>query len=413
MLEIRPARLEEMGEFARIASTSLALDAASFATLLPDWTLCAFEDGRLATTYGAWPLTMRFNGRGVSIAGITCVSTNPVYRRRGYLRRIMEIDFARLEAAKLQPLAVLYASQAAIYQRFGYGIVSTHYRYRVEPRYLQFARREEAPGSLREASKEDEFGLLVDLYRRFREQRTGYVHRGRPMWEQNALGKPPPGHVKTVLVYEEDGEPQGYVIYTTGLGRFDGPGPGQVLSISDLVWLTPAAYRSFWERFARFDLVHDVVWNSAPQDDPLPHLLLEPRMLHATAHDGLLARIIDVAGALTARPYPEETLLRFELVDEMAPWNGGRWQIETGEESEVTSLTRAGSPGKSVRGARTFTSAPDLTLDVNTLAMLVFGQISASEAASMGRVDVHDAKALSRWDNALRTKHRPFCADQF
>ena len=103
----------------------------------------------------------------------------------------METDFRRLKEAKQQPFAVLYASQAAIYQRFGYGITSTHYEYRIDPRYIQFSYPAEAPGSLREASKEDEFGLLVDLYRRFREDRNGYVHRGRAMWEANVLSKPP------------------------------------------------------------------------------------------------------------------------------------------------------------------------------------------------------------------------------
>jgi hypothetical protein len=31
----------------------------------------------------------------------------------------------------------------------------------------------------------------------------------------------------------------------------------------------------------------------------------------------------------------------------------------------------------------------------------------------MGRLQVHDSRALPRWDTALRTKYRPFCADNF
>jgi predicted acetyltransferase len=124
-------------------------------------------------------------------------------------------------------------------------------------------------------------------------------------------------------------------------------------------------------------------------------------MLRATWRDGLLARIIDVAAALASRPYPEKALLRFEVQDDMAPWNSGRWEFETGPEADVRPLTGG------------LSSAVDLTLDINTLGMLVFNQISASEAARMGRVQVHDARALARWDAALRTKYRPFCADNF
>lgn len=411
MLEIRPARLEEMGEFARTVSTALATDPARIQGLLPEWTLCAFDDGRLATTYGAWPLTLRFDGAAVPVAGVTCVSTNPIYRRRGYLRRIMETDFARLKEAKQQPWALLYASQAAIYQRFGYGIVSSHYRYSVEPRYIQFSSPAEVSGNLREASKEDEFGLLVDLYRKFREERTGYVHRGRAMWEANVLAKPPAGYVQTIVVYEEGGEPQGYMVYSSGPGHFEGPGPGQEVHVQDLVWLTTAAYRAFWQYLARMDLAREVIWHTVPADDPLPHLLLEPRMLRATVRDGLLARIIDVPAALMSRPYPEKAVLRFEVVDSMAPWNSGAWEMDTGPEAEVRPL--GGRPSVSAPGAPVLRSSAELTLDINTLAMVVFGQISTTQAARMGRAVVHNERALPRWDAALRTKYRPFCADNF
>ncbi|HXH22005.1 MAG TPA: GNAT family N-acetyltransferase [Dehalococcoidia bacterium] len=410
MLEIRPARLEEMGEFVRTVSTALALDPSRpIEGLLPEWTLCAFEDGRLATTYGAWPLTMRFNGNAVPVAGVTCVSTNPIYRRRGYLRRIMETDFVRLKEAKQQPWALLYASQAAIYQRFGYGIVSTHYSYRVEPRYLQFATGFETRGSFREVSKDEEFGLLVDLYRRFREERTGYVHRGRAMWEANVLAPPPPGHTRTIVVYEEGGEARGYLVYSSGEGRYEGPGPGQEVRIADLVWLDIGCYRAIWQYLSRMELAREVIWPAVPADDPLPHLLLEPRMLRASWRDGLLARVIDVPAALMSRPYPEKAVLRFEVADAMAPWNEGVWEMVTGPEAEVRPLTASASHP----GAPTLTRAPDVTMDVNTLAMLAFNQITATEAARMGRLEVHDAAALPRWDAALRTKYRPFCADNF
>jgi predicted acetyltransferase len=412
MLEIRPARLEEMGEFARTVSTALAMPPGRIAGLLPDWTLCAFEGPHLATTYAAWPLTMRFDGNAVPIAGVTCVSTNPIDRRKGYLRKIMEADFRRLKEAKQQPWALLYASQAAIYQRFGYGVVSTHYRYSIDPRYIRFAYDAPVNGTLREVSKDDDFGLLVDLYRRFREDRTGYIHRGKAMWEANVLSTPPQGYVQNIVVYQEDGKALGYMIFSSGQGAPEsGPGPNQDIHVQDLVWLTPAAYRAFWQLLGRMELAREVTWHTVPADDPAPHILLDPRMLHPSWRDGLLARIVDVPAALMSRPYPEESVLRFEVADEMAPWNAGRWELATGHEAEVRSL--AASPSTSAPGSPTLATAPDLSLDINTLAMLVFNQISATEAVRMGRAACHDPRALARWDAALRTRYRPFCADNF
>ena len=45
------------------------------------------------------------------------------------------------------------------------------------------------------------------------------------------------------------------------------------------------------------------------------------------------------------------------------------------------------------------------------LVMLVFGHISASEVARMGRLDVNEDSALPMWDKVMRTKYCPFCDD--
>jgi predicted acetyltransferase len=309
----------------------------------------------------------------------------------------MDADFNRLHESGGPAIAILYASLAAIYQRFGYGIVSTHHAYRVEPRYLGFSHPGVARGALRELTRDDS-ALLNDLYRRFRDPRNGYLHRSRASWAVGPLADPPAGQTLSILLYEEDGEPQGYVIYTTGQGEFPPPGPNHLLTVRDIVWQTPAAYRGVWEHLGRFDLVREILWPSVPPDDPLPHLLLEPRMLRNTARDGILARIVDLPRALTARPYAAPAALTFELRDEMCPWNAGRWRLETGGgESDV----------------RRATEEPQLTMPAQTLAMLLFGQISATEAARMGRLDAHEPDALALWDAAMRTEYRAFCPDQF
>ena len=392
-----------MPNFGRVVGTALARPASDFRDLRPEWTLCAFEDDQLATAYGAWPLQMRFNGVAAPIAAVTTVSTAPVARRRGFLRQITTQHFRQLYELQQQPIAALYASLAAIYQRYGYGIVSTHHRYAVEPRYIQFVHPQTVPGRLRETTKEAEFGLLVELYRKFREERTGYVHRGAAMWAAGVLSEPHGIDVQSIIVYEEAGEPLGYAIYTTGPARpgsASGPGPDQRLEIQDLIWLTPAAYRSFWEYFGRFDLVGQIAWGQVPPDDPLPHLLLEPRMLRDSSSDGFLARIVDVQRGLGVRRYPLAASLRFDLLDDLCPWNTGRWELQTDTDGSEVRRLPAGTD-------------VDLILTPSTLAMLLFNQISASEAARMGRLDVSNAHALSLWDTALRTRYRPFSADHW
>lgn len=393
-VEIRPATQEEMEQFRHVASTALVMSPEGFQAMQPEFTLCAFEDGKLATSYGVWPLTMRFDGEGVPVAAVTTVGTLPIYRRRGYLRRITTAHFELLHEQGERPIAILWASMAAIYQRYGYAVVSTNNSYNVEPRYLEFALEQSVPGSFREV-KDDEFPLLVDLYRKFRADRTGYVHRGRVMWDAGVLAPPQAQSMLNKVVYQEDGEPLGYVVYT--LEPMQGFGQ-QRLVIRDLVWLTMSAYRAIWNHFANMDLVNSILWGRAPSDDPLPHLLLEPRMLHHTSGDGLLGRIVDVERALPMRAYPEEGALTFEIVDDLCPWNRGRWKLETSTTDSSISRT---------------SDEPQLVMPVSTLALLLFGEISASQAARMERLDVLDESTLSLWDRVMRTKYRACCADMF
>jgi predicted acetyltransferase len=396
-IEIRPIKPEELDEFKRVAATALIMKPSAFEGMRPEWTLCAFEDGKLATSFGAWPLTMRFNGEGVPVSGVTCVGTLPVYRRHGHLRQVMTSHFQILHEQGERHIASLWASWAAIYQRFGYGIVGSRYIYTVEPRYLQFSYLQEIRGTLRE-SHESEFELLVSIYRKFVENRTGYLHRSKPTWDFGVLSSPPTGGTLNRVVYEEHGEPLGYMIYATQPHPGD-PIPNHRIVLRDLVWLNNQAYRAFWEHLATMDLAFDVQWGRAPTDDPLPHLMLEPRRLKAQMADGILNRIVTVEKAMTQRKYTVESDLVFEVTpDELCPWNTGRWKLSI-------------APGGS-RIVRTRES-PQLTVPIGTLALLVFGQVSATEAARMGRLEVNEPGTLPVWDEVMKTEYKPACPDMF
>ena len=399
-LEIRPIKAREKEAFNRNVRTAFAIQEEHDLKIPLEWTLCAFEDGRLATSYMAWPLTMQFAGATIPVAGVSMVGTFPTHRRRGHLRKVTEKHFKQLYRRGERPISALFASMAAIYQRYGYGIVSFKNSYTFEPRHLQFSDARPVAGNFWEAGDKEK-GTMLDLYRRFSKDKVGYLQRNEAM-------EVAPGAPMTVLafprtpmplikvIYWEEGEPLGYIIYH--VENDNRPGMGQRLVIRDIVWLAASAYRAIWDYLANMDLVGEISWGWIPPDDPLPHLLLEPRMLKVTSSDGLLARIVDVEKALAMRPYSEEGALTFEIIDDLCPWNSGRWKLETSAAGTNMSKTR---------------EEPQLTMPVSTLTMLMFGQISASEAARMARLDVHDNNALALWDKVMRTPYRPFCADIF
>ena len=64
-------------------------------------------------------------------AGVTWVSVLPTYRRRGVVSSLMHRQLADV-AARGEPLAVLWASESAIYSRFGYGRASWYLAFTIQ-----------------------------------------------------------------------------------------------------------------------------------------------------------------------------------------------------------------------------------------------------------------------------------------
>jgi predicted acetyltransferase len=402
-LEIRPIRSGEQDAFNNVVRTVFAADTQMHVEMREEWTLCGFEDGVMTTSYGAWPLTMLLNGAAVPFAGVTMVGTLPYFRRRGHLRRVVDEHFRQLHERGERSIAALFASRTAIYQRYGYAVVSGAQSYTIEPRDISLLHLPEATGEFRPAAESDA-DLLIELYHRFGQGRNAWLLRygdyfkipGAPY----ATYQPPEEAARQKkVIYYEDGVPLGYLVYSVTRDVRSGAMMGQLLNVAEMAWLAPEAYHAIWTYLSRFDLISQITVGKVPPDDPLPHLLLEPKRLTVgVPSSGMAARIVDVEKALPLRPYGEKGTLTFEIIDDLCDWNRGTWRLEaTAAGSEVT------------RGA----AAPELTMPVSTLAMLVFGRITATEAARMGRLEVHEPTALPRWDAVMRTERAPYCQDFF
>ncbi len=95
--------------------------AVELATVDPAQFLVVKDEGTVVSTGGSFVLDMTMpGGRPVPIAGITWISVQATHRRRGLLTAMMTRLLAQARE-RAEPLAALYASEGAIYQRFGFG----------------------------------------------------------------------------------------------------------------------------------------------------------------------------------------------------------------------------------------------------------------------------------------------------
>lgn len=404
-IEIRSCRQDEIEDYARVVAYVFAEDDADamneeIRNTAPDWTTCAFVDGRLGTTMGAFPFTVRLNGNPVHMAGVTAVGTLPEHRRKGLLRKVMQQGFETMRERN-QSFAILWASMAAIYQRFGYGLAADRVTYEFDPRVAQFETRVESPGSITMMSAQDAFPTIKQLYIQWATGRNMAIHRSSVLWQADNLRPARKGAPVYVAVYRNaDGEARGHVAYGTQNRERSEPGPAQVLRVTDFIALDMEAYRALWEYICRHDLVGTIVMpNVIPVDDPAPHLLLEPRMLQRRTQDAIWMRVVDVEKALASRPYGARGDLTVRIDgDAMCSWNDGTWLIET--------------DGPSAMVSRTDRKA-DLTMRPNALATLLAGHTPATALHRAGVIEAADERALATADALFRTTHAPFTPNHF
>ncbi|MEJ5221288.1 MAG: GNAT family N-acetyltransferase [Tepidiforma sp.] len=403
-IEIRPcADRDELREYARIVSYVFASEEGmedELSATQPDWTVCAFVDGKMASTLGVWPFTVRLNGSPVPMGGVTAVGTLPNYRRRGLLRKTMHRALETMHERR-QPLAILWASMAAIYQRFGYGLASTAVSYRVDPRLAALANpAAHGSGSVELMTADDAYPVIKPVFIAWATPRNLAIHRSAELWRVSTLRPPKKGVPVHVAVYRDpDGAARGYAVYAAQSVDHAPDEGEQDLRVTELVALDTGAYIALWEFLRAHDLARRIEFRSVPPDDPAPALLLEPRVLNRRTQDAIWMRVVDVAGALEARPYGTGGELAIRVVDDPdCPWNDGTYLLET--------------DGPRATARRT-DREPDLALRPAVLASLLAGHRSATFHARVGQLEARSAEALRLADALFRTEYEPYCPNGF
>lgn len=364
----------------------------------PEWTLCAFDGDRLVASYCTIPFTMRANGSAMPLGGVSAVGTLPEYRRRGLLRRITTQAFSQ-QYEEGRPIAALWASQAAIYQRYGYAQTTVLRSYTIDAADIVFFDGDGGRGDVQRYDAETGYDLIKALYISFIAGRSCYLHRSRALWSNNALDEVEgEGPVHIAVSRDEQGAPNGYAVYTLRSGRVEHDARPQELVVRDMGWLDLDGYRSLWSWFGRHDLVGRVRWESAPVDDPAPELLAEPRLLHTRDREGIWFRMVDVEAALAGRGYNTDGRIRIEIADDdLAPWNVGTFELTVdGGQAQVK-----GVPGSG-----------DIRLPVKALASLFTGYRSARDLHRWGLIDAA-LDVVPRADGLFATTTGPGCPDHF
>ncbi|MFD3720458.1 GNAT family N-acetyltransferase [Streptomyces sp. NPDC058674] len=342
----------------------------------PERSLGVWDGGTCVGSAGAFSFRLSVPG-GVLVpaAGVTMVGVSPTHRRRGVLTSLMrrQLDDVREGG---EPLAVLTASDPAIYSRFGYGTAAYDLGVDIDTSRV---RLDVPPGTdevrLRLVDPREALADCERVYAALVPGRPGMPARQRG-WERQALLDPPAmrgggSPLKCVVAERADGEVVGYARYRVK-ADWDWTGADGGVDVGDLDALDPAAYAALWRYLCGIDLTWSVRARKRPVDDAVLHLVSDVRRAKARVRDSLHVRLVDLPAALEARTYGAALDVVLEVSDAFCPWNEGRWRL-TADAKGGARCARTGEPA-------------ELALSTRELGSAYLGGPTLASLAAAGRV---------------------------
>lgn len=317
------------------------------------------------------PFTLNAGAGIVDAMVVNSVAVRPSHRRRGLLNALMTQSLQRARDAGLG-CAVLTASEATIYGRFGFGLA--HRKQDIEIDTRRFALRPDArvaDGVVEFVDPSDLRGHLDRINLAHQERYRGahgrlWIHRERATgaWDPEENG--PARKLRAVAHFSPAGEMDGYALYGfTESKDFGEARVGEVCSAD------PGIDLALWRALAGVDLVDRLTYDLSHPSDPLPLALVDPRAVKSSGiTDGVWLRILDPGVALAQRGFESDGSVVLGLNDPLG-WASGAWRVEV-------------SQGRAM--AEPTDSDPDVTMQLATLARLHFGDRTVENLAQAGLV---------------------------
>ncbi|MGW4561019.1 GNAT family N-acetyltransferase [Streptomyces sp. NPDC004561] len=366
-----------------------------------DRSLAMWDGDEVVGSAGAFSFRMTVpGGAAVPAAGVTMVSVAATHRRRGVLTSMMRRQLDDVRALG-EPLAVLTASEPAIYGRFGFDAATFRVSAEIDTSRVTLslpAGAEEV--RLRYAAPADVLDACEAVYAALVPSRPGMLVR-RPGWERAGLLDPESeregASALQCVVAERDGEVTGYARFHTKLGWGERGHDGTV-RLKDVAALDPVTEAALWRFLFGVDLMTTLSVGGRPVDDGWQYQVSDIRRCRLRSRDDCYVRLVDVGAALAARTYQAPVDVVLEVEDSFCPWNTGRWRL-TGD-------------AKGASCERT-TDAPELSLSVRELGAVYLGGVSLLSLAAAGRVRELRAGALAEASVAFGSAVAPWLPHGF
>ncbi len=358
--------------------------------LEPGRTVGAFVGGQLVGTADATTSGLTLPGGAiVSHAAVTHIGVLPSFTRNGIATDLMRHQLRDI-AARGEVVATLRASEATIYERYGYGVASSSQSVEVQTARAALRPDVGAGGPVRLLDAAEAWDVLPRIYAGNRPSRPGTIDRPGVWWQGLRLRTESFSGASYVAVHGEPGSESGFARYRPIDTETWFVSDQRTIVVEDFFAPTIDAYLGLLRFLLRLDLVDRVVFWMLPVDDPLPWLLLDRRAMKVTAvHDETWLRVVDARKALAARRYEGDGAVTIAVNDPLL-------------QSNSTTFTIAGD------GAEPTDRRPQLHVGVEGLGAVLLGGASWRSLAVAGLARADDPAAPVVADRLFAVRETPY-----
>jgi predicted acetyltransferase len=363
--------------------------------LEPDRTVGAFVDGQLVGTAEAVTSGLTLPGGAVvGHAAVTHIGVLPSFTRKGIATELIRHQLRDI-AARGEVVATLRASEATIYERYGYGVASSSKSVEVQTARAALRPNVGTGGQVRLIDLAQAWDVLPRIYTENHSARPGTIDRPQIWWEGLRLRTESASGASYVAVHGELGSETGFVRYRPINTETWFMSDQRTIVVEDFFAPTMAAYLGLLRFLLGLDLIDRVIFWMLPLDDPLSWLLVDRRAARVTAiHDETWLRIIDARKALSARRYEGDGAVTIAVNDRLLPKNSAVFTITGG-------------------GAEPTDRRPGLQVGIEGLACVLLGGASWRSLAVAGLAQADDPGALTVADRLFAVHDVPYAGFYF
>ncbi|MEV6243310.1 GNAT family N-acetyltransferase [Lentzea sp. NPDC051838] len=399
-LSIRTVDESDLPEFQRVMAWAFlddyeGVDSKWLKVLERDRTHVVVDGAEIVGTGGVLSREITVpGGLQVPAGAVTVITVKPGHRRRGVASLLMKTQLHGLHESG-EPLAILWASEGSIYRRFGYGEMASSLNRMTMPTRMPFH-----PGvsvsdaRIRQVTREEALPFMREMHDRVRRTRIGWLSRVDATWDVQLADREVDRDGLTSYRYCL--HPEGYVVFRVK-GSGSSRGPADELHVRELVCETEQAYVDLYRFLLDIDLAAEISFYTAT-DDPIVHMVDNPRKVGRDFGDALWLRIVDVDRALPSRRYSSDVDSVIEVEDSFCPWNSGRWRFTVKDGEAVVTRTE---------------DAADVSLDAASLGSVFLGGVRLSVLKRAHRVVEHTPGHVDALSLAFIGEHEPHCPEVF